>query len=102
MEARKIVIATGGALALVVAGGTTVGASIMPARSTMAQVVVGTGNSTIPHADFYGNAAQVLAIVVLALVWDTKYFDKEHMWLFKGRLLWTPGRIRSYAMLVAF
>ena len=51
--------------------------------------------------DFYGNAAQVLAIVVLALVWDTKYFDKDHMEAFEGRLVWKPWLIKSYSTIVA-
>ena len=51
--------------------------------------------------DFYGNAAQVLAIVLLALVLDTKYFDKEHMNAFKDRLIWKPWLIRGYSTFVA-
>jgi hypothetical protein len=52
-------------------------------------------------SDFYANAAQVLAIVVLALIWDSKYFNKVRTGAFNNRLVWKPLPIRLYSTIVA-
>lgn len=54
-------------------------------------------------SDFYANAAQVLAIVILALVWDSKYFDRLRTRTFtkKGFWRWSRGKVRAYSVAVA-
>jgi IPT/TIG domain len=52
-------------------------------------------------SDFYANAAQVLAILVLALIWDSKYFNKVRTGAFNNRQFWKPPKIRVYSTLVA-
>jgi len=52
-------------------------------------------------SDFYANAAQVLAIVVLALIWDKKYFNKVRTGAFNNRRFWKPWLIRLYSTLFA-
>ena len=51
--------------------------------------------------DFFGNTAQVLAIVLLALVWDTRYYDKKNIEARKDRTVWKPPLIRHYSTILA-
>lgn len=53
--------------------------------------------------DFYANAAQVLAIVILALVWDSGYFNRLRTRPFKktGFWSWNRRKVRAYSVTVA-
>jgi hypothetical protein len=53
--------------------------------------------------DFYANSAQVLAIVILALVWDSGYFSKLRTRTFTktGFWSWNRAKIRAYSVAVA-
>ncbi|MEV4566106.1 hypothetical protein AB0K12_20280 [Nonomuraea sp. NPDC049419] len=50
--------------------------------------------------DFYATVAQVLPVVLLAFVWDSKYFDglSERQ---RNVRFWTLERVRIYALSVA-
>ncbi|MEU4508437.1 hypothetical protein AB0G05_02980 [Nonomuraea wenchangensis] len=50
--------------------------------------------------DFYATVAQVLPVVLLALVWESKYFDGLSGQQRNARF-WTLGRVRIYALTVA-
>ncbi|MEV0619505.1 hypothetical protein AB0I81_39730 [Nonomuraea sp. NPDC050404] len=50
--------------------------------------------------DFYATVAQVLPVVLLALVWDSKYFDGLSARQRNVRF-WTLERVRNYALTVA-
>jgi hypothetical protein len=54
-------------------------------------------------SDFYGTAAQVLAIVVLALVWESGYFEKLRTKTFphSGWWRWTRTKVRMYSVTAA-
>jgi protein-S-isoprenylcysteine O-methyltransferase Ste14 len=52
------------------------------------------------RSDFYANTAQVLAIVLLALVWDSRYFDKLDQSRQNARF-WKPRIVRIYSVPVA-
>ena len=53
-------------------------------------------------SDFYANAAQVLALVVLALVWESKYFDNLREKTFKsGWWRWKLWKVQLYSAIVA-
>ena len=52
-------------------------------------------------SDFYGNTAQVLAIAVLALVWNSDYFEQLRNSAFSDRTIWKRVNIRLYSTLVA-
>jgi hypothetical protein len=51
--------------------------------------------------DFYGTVAQVLPVVILALVWESRYFDllrtqpRDHV------RFWTLNKVRFYSLAVA-
>ncbi|MFC5751264.1 hypothetical protein [Actinomadura rugatobispora] len=49
--------------------------------------------------DFYGTMAQVLPVVLLALVWESKYFD-ELASRPRAARFWTLQRVRVYALMV--
>lgn len=49
-------------------------------------------------SEYYANAAQVLAVVLLALVWESKYFDNLDKRAFKGKWYkWNPRKVRIYS-----
>ena len=50
--------------------------------------------------DFYATVAQVLPVVVLALVWESKYFEGLSAQQRNARF-WTLWRVRIYALTVA-
>src|SRR5690349_20000838 len=53
-------------------------------------------------SDFYANVAQVLALVVLTLVWQSKYFDDLNADRLSGNKLWkSTTRVRAFSVFAA-
>jgi hypothetical protein len=61
------------------------------------------------HRDFYGTAAQVLPVLMLALVWESRFLERlrdqdrrrrglDHP---GGVLFWTKPRVRVYSIIVS-
>lgn len=60
------------------------------------------------NSNFYSTAAQVLPIILLALLWESGYLEKVHLQRRRPRredpehgvLFWTKPRVRVYALTV--
>lgn len=59
--------------------------------------------------DYYGTVAQILPVLVLALVWDSRYFEGLRLQPRRSRRedpvsgvrFWTLPRVRAYALTVS-
>jgi sterol desaturase/sphingolipid hydroxylase (fatty acid hydroxylase superfamily) len=60
------------------------------------------------HAEFYTTVAQVLPVLLLALVWDSRYLERLRDELRPARRVdpaagtfWTKPRVRAYVIVIA-
>jgi hypothetical protein len=56
--------------------------------------------TSAPHTDYFASAAQVIPVLLLALVWESNYLQMVKSEALEHRRFWTQARIRLWSRVI--